>query len=237
MVGPFGGITAATLVRAVELHPQRHGHPIALTVNYVAPIADGEFDIVARVVKTNRSNQHWIVELGQDGEVKTTATAIFGLRRDTWDDTEVAPPPAPAPEDAVASAPPFGVVWFDNYDMRFVDGAMPDDGAESGSSTTTLWVRNNPPRPMDFAALASVSDIFYPRVFLRRGQFVPAGTVSITTYFHADDERLAAQGDDFVLATARAQRFSRGYFDQTAHLWGRDATLLATSHQIVYFKG
>lgn len=237
MVGPFGGITAATLVRAVELHPQRHGHPIALTVNYVAPIADGEFDIVTRVVKTNRSNQHWIVELGQDGEVKTTATAIFGLRRDTWDDTEVAPPPAPAPEDAVATAPPFGVVWFDNYDMRFVDGAMPDDGAESGSSTTTLWVRNNPPRPMDFAALASVSDIFYPRVFLRRGQFVPAGTVSITTYFHADDERLAAQGDDFVLATARAQRFSRGYFDQTAHLWGRDATLLATSHQIVYFKG
>ncbi|CQD11300.1 acyl-CoA thioesterase [Mycolicibacterium conceptionense] len=237
MVGPFGGITAATLVRAVELHPQRHGHPIALTVNYVAPIADGEFDIVTRVVKTNRSNQHWIVELGQDGEVKTTATAIFGLRRDTWDDTEVAPPPAPAPEDAVASAPPFGVVWFDNYDMRFVDGAMPDDGVESGSSTTTLWVRNNPPRPMDFAALASISDIFYPRVFLRRGQFVPAGTVSITTYFHADDERLAAQGDDFVLATARAQRFSRGYFDQTAHLWGRDATLLATSHQIVYFKG
>jgi acyl-CoA thioesterase len=237
MVGPFGGITAATLVRAVELHPQRHGHPIALTVNYVAPIADGEFDIVTRVVKTNRSNQHWIVELGQDGEVKTTATAIFGLRRDTWDDTEVAPPPAPAPEDAVASAPPFGVVWFDNYDMRFVDGAMPDDGVESGSSTTTLWVRNNPPRPTDFAALASISDIFYPRVFLRRGQFVPAGTVSITTYFHADDERLAAQGDDFVLATARAQRFSRGYFDQTAHLWGRDATLLATSHQIVYFKG
>lgn len=237
MVGPFGGITAATLVRAVELHPQRHGQPIALTVNYVAPIADGEFDIVTRVVKTNRSNQHWIVELSQDGEVKTTATAIFGLRRDTWADTEVTPPQVPAPEDTVASAPPFGVVWFDNYDMRFADGAMPDDGAESGSSTTTLWVRNNPPRPMDFAALASVSDIFYPRVFLRQGQFVPAGTVSITTYFHADDEQLAAQGVEFVLATARAQAFSRGYFDQTAHLWGRDATLLATSHQVVYFKG
>lgn len=240
MVGPFGGITAATTVRAVELHPKCHGRPIALTVNYLAPISDGEFDIVTRAVKTNRSNQHWIVELSQDGDVKTTATAIFGLRRDTWSDTEVAPPAAQGPEDITPSIPPFGVVWFDNYDMRFVDGAMPDTGgepAESGSSTTTLWVRNNPPRAMDFAALASVSDIFYPRVFLRQGQFVPAGTVSITTYFHADDDQLAAQGDDFVLATARAQRFSRGYFDQTAHLWGRDATLLATSHQIVYFKG
>lgn len=236
MVGPFGGITAATLVRAVELHPQRHGQPIALTANYLAPIADGEFDIATRVVKTNRSNQHWIVELSQDGDVKTTATAVFGLRRDTWADTEIAPPPAPAPEEVAASEPSFPVAWFKNYEMRFVDGPMPEDGAESDSSTTTLWVRNNPSRALDFAALASVSDIFYPRVFLRRGQFVPAGTVTITTYFHADDEQLAAQGDDFLLATARAHRFSGGYFDQSAQLFGRNGIPLATSHQFVYFK-
>ncbi|WP_441963749.1 acyl-CoA thioesterase [Mycolicibacterium houstonense] len=239
MVGPFGGITAATLVRAVELHPKRHGQPIALTVNYLAPIADGDFDITTRVVKTNRSNQHWIVELSQDGEPKTTATAVFGLRRKGWSDTEITAPGAPAPEDIARSVPPFGVVWFDNYDMRFVDGAMPDPGAaptESPSSTTTMWVRNNPSRPMDFAALTSVSDIFYPRVFLRHGQFVPAGTVSITVYFHADDEQLAAQGDDFVLATARAHKFSGGYFDQSAQLFGRSGVLLATSHQFVYFK-
>jgi hypothetical protein len=31
-------------------------------------------------------------------------------------------------------------------------------------------------------------------------------------------------------------RYARGYFDQTAQIWGRDATLLATSHQIVYYK-
>ncbi|CRZ16736.1 acyl-CoA thioesterase [Mycolicibacterium neworleansense] len=239
MVGPFGGITAATLVRAVELHPQRHGQPIALTVNYLAPIVDGEFDILTRCVKTNRSNQHWIVELSQDGEAKTTATAVFGLRRQGWSETEITPPAAPAPEDIVPSVPPFGVVWFDNYDMRFVDGAMPDtagEPTESASSTTTLWVRNKPSRAMDFAALASVSDIFYPRVFLRHGQFVPAGTVSITVYFHADEEQLAAQGDDFVLGTARAHRYSGGYFDQSAQLFGRSGVLLATSHQFVYFK-
>lgn len=126
MVGPFGGITAATMLRAVELNPQRHGRPIALTVNYVAPIADGDFEIKTRAVKTNRSNQHWIVELSQAGEVKTTATAIFGLRRDGWSDTEIEQPQACPPEDVERSVPPFGVVWFDNFDMRFVDGAMPD---------------------------------------------------------------------------------------------------------------
>lgn len=41
MVGPFGGITAATLLRAVELQSDVHGFPVALTVNYLAPIATG----------------------------------------------------------------------------------------------------------------------------------------------------------------------------------------------------
>lgn len=239
MVGPFGGVTAATMVRAVELHPQRHGQPIALTVNYVAPIADGEFEIVTRCVKTNRSNQHWVVELSQDGEVKTTATAVFGLRRDGWSDTEIDPPQVCPPEDIEPSVPPFSVAWFDNYDMRFVDGAMPDaanDPVESAGSTTTLWVRNNPARALDFAALTAVSDIFYPRVFLRHGRFVPAGTVTISVYFHADEPQLAAQGDDFILGTARAHQYSGGYFDQSARLFGRNGTLLATSHQFVYFK-
>ncbi len=48
MVGPFGGITAAVLMRAVEAHPERIGEPLALTVNFAAAIADGEFDIAVR---------------------------------------------------------------------------------------------------------------------------------------------------------------------------------------------
>lgn len=45
MVGPFGGITAAAMLHAIESHPDRLGEPLALTVNYAAPIADGDFDI------------------------------------------------------------------------------------------------------------------------------------------------------------------------------------------------
>src|SRR4051812_40687387 len=82
MVGPFGGITAATMLHAIELDPDVHGFPLALTVNYLAPIVDGNFEIQTRAVRTNRSNQHWFVELSQNGEVKTTATAVFGVRRE-----------------------------------------------------------------------------------------------------------------------------------------------------------
>lgn len=237
MVGPFGGITAAVMLRAVELHSDRIGEPLALTVNYAAPIADGEFDICARAARTNRTNQHWTVELRQGGDIKTTATAVFALPRDSWADTESDPPSAPAPEQMPPLDP--GLVrWTSLYDMRFVEGAMPGkNGHPNPSSTTTLWVRDAARRPVDYAALSALCDIFYPRIFLRRGGFVPSGTISLTTYFHADQGQLDALADDFVLATAHANRFAGGYFDQSAHIWSRDGVLLATTHQAVYFKG
>ncbi|WFR74270.1 thioesterase family protein [Prescottella defluvii] len=122
--------------------------------------------------------------------------------------------------------------------VRRGPGPNPDNGTDGAQpdSTSTLWVRDNPPRPLDFPALTSLCDVFYPRAFLRLGRFVPAGTVSLTVYFHADATMLAAQADDAVLGTARAQRFGKGYFDQSGEIWGRDGALLATTHQLVYFK-
>ncbi|MHA0287205.1 acyl-CoA thioesterase [Mycobacterium sp. C3-094] len=237
MVGPFGGMTAALLLRAVELQPECNGEPLALTVNFAAPIADGEFDITARCVRTNRSNQHWFVDLAQDGTVTTTATAVFGRRRDTWSDTEKPMPSVPAPEELPERGLPPMIAWARNYDMRFIDGAVPAKGAApADSSTTMLWARDRHGRPLDFAALTAASDIFYPRVYLRLGAPTPAGTISLTTYFHATGTELASAGGGFVLGCASANRFSGGYFDQSAEIWSRSGTLLATTHQIVYFK-
>jgi acyl-CoA thioesterase len=235
MVGPFGGVTAATLLRAAEMRPDRIGEPLALTVNFAAPIADGEFDISLRPARTNRTNQHWIAELSQQGDVKTTATMVFGVRRDTWSDNETRMPTVVQPEGLATSGPP--LTWVSRYDTRYVENPFPAEGsAPSQSSRTTLWVRDAHQRDLDFAALAAMSDIFYPRVFLRRGKFSPAGTISLTTYFHANGQELEELGGDFVLGSAHANRFTDGYFDQSAHVWARDGVLLASTHQIVYFK-
>ena len=32
-IGPYGGITAAQMVQAVMVHPQRLGEPVAFTIN------------------------------------------------------------------------------------------------------------------------------------------------------------------------------------------------------------
>ena len=64
----------------------------------------------------------------------------------------------------------------------------------------------------------------------------PAGTVSMTVYFHADSAQLSATGSDYLLGQAQGQAYRNGFFDQTGQLWNRQGQLLANTHQIVYFK-
>ncbi|MCV7194591.1 acyl-CoA thioesterase [Mycolicibacterium brumae] len=237
MVGPFGGVTAAVLTRAIETHPDVLGDPLALTVNYAAPIVDGPFELALNPVRTNRTNQHWIVELRQDGETKTTATAVFGVHRDSWADTEAVMPSVPAPEQLPRGAQEFPI-WLSRFDLRFAAGPFPQTvGQASPSSQSLLWVRDAEGRALDYAALSAAADMFFPRIYLRTGQLIPAGTISLTTYFHASRAELEEVGADFVLGAASANRFSRGFFDQSATVWSRGGTLLASTHQLVYFKG
>ena len=242
MVGPYGGITAAVLVQAIHNHPARLGDITLLTVNYASGVAAGAFHITATPVRTNRSTQHWVLSLEQAGpegspEVVITATAMTALRRETWDQNDMPMPPVPAPSDLERRNMTGAMEWLNRYDMRFVQGAIPDDWDGAGThSLTQLWVRDEQPRALDFASLAAMSDVFYPRVWLRRATRVPAGTVSMTIYFHASAGQLADNGANFLLAQAQGQAYRHGFFDQTAQLWAQDGTLLVTSHQLVYFK-
>jgi acyl-CoA thioesterase len=239
MVGPFGGVTAAQALAAVMQHPQRLGEPVALTVNFAAALADGPFTIHARPARTNRSTQHWTIEVRQGDEVFVTATAFTALRRPTWSSSsETQMPQAPRPSDVPAPGKRGRVEWINRYDMRFIEGGFPGEwnGAETPSSRTRLWVRDAPARPLDFLSLTALSDIFFPRIWRRRATLVPIGTVSMTVYFHAGSEQLAAVGNGWLLGQAQAQSFFNGYFDQTAQLWSEAGDVLATTHQVVYYK-
>lgn len=247
MIGPFGGITAAAVLNAVMQQPQRLGEPISLTVNFAAAMAAGAYTVHARPARTNRSTQHWIVELSQTDaagqtQTNTTATVVTAARRPTWSASDSPMPGVPA-ADRVARAvlPPGTVEWLHRYEVRPILGPIPDrwDGqAHDGEhgSLTRMWLRDDPPRQPDFPSLAALADVFFPRVWLRRATRVPAGTVSMTVYFHADSRLLADSGGGFLLAEARAQAFRNGFFDQTGLLWNDQGMLLCSTHQIVYYK-
>jgi acyl-CoA thioesterase len=236
MVGPFGGITAAVVLQAVMQHPQLLGNPVSLTVNFCAGVAEGAFEVLAQPARTNRSTQHWQMQLLQAGQVVITATAVTATRRSSFSSNETPMPNMPAPQQVPPAEHP-RLEWPKRYDMRPISGGLPTvwDGAE-GDTLTQMWVRDAQERPLDFVSLAAIADTFFPRVFLRRRTFVPIGTVSMTVYFHADAAELAAVGVGYVLGQAKAQCFFNGFFDHTAQLWSESGTLLATTHQVVYYK-
>jgi len=236
MVGPFGGVIGSTLLNAILTHPQLLGEPVSLTIHYAAPIADGGFSIRTRAMRTNRSTQHWLIELLQDDQVVTFATAVTAKRRDTWSTTDAPFPQVPAAETLEPTHALSQIPWTSCYEMRFVDGVFDDLDSREHPSQTRVWIRDQPARPLDFLSLAGLCDAFFPRVFIRRNSRVPIGTVALTTYFHADAEQLAAQGSDPILGVARGLHFGKGFFDQSAEMWSAQGELLATSHQVVYFK-
>jgi acyl-CoA thioesterase len=237
MVGPYGGITAAQALQAVLLHPQRLGEPVSLTVNYCAAVSDGAFEVHARPVRTNRSTQHWVIELRQADGVVMTGSAVTAVRRETWGVDEEPMPTCPPPQDCPVPEVQTPLPFTRSFEFRLVSGHWPGVWDGSGdNSLTRQWVRDKPPRPLDFASLACLSDIFFPRLFIRRATLVPVGTVSMTVYFHAGSAQLQRAGDGYLLGQARAQAFRNGFFDQTSQLWDRHGVMLVSTHQIVYYK-
>lgn len=236
MVGPFGGTIAALLLRAALDHPAREGQPVALTVNFCAALAKGAFTIAARRARTNRSTQHWTMELVQaDGTVAATGTALFGARPETFAHRPATPPEAP-PFETLPRFPGGISEWIGRYDMRFAEGGLGGKGEEPGPARSLLWIANDPPRPLDFPGLAALCDIFFGRIIHVRRRMVPFGTISMTAYFHATEDDLTATGAAPVLGLADARIFDRGFHDQSAELWTPDGRLLATSHQLVYYR-
>ena len=239
MVGPFGGTTAAVVLQSVLQHPELLGAPVALTVNYAAahsrPARSRSRPLP---VRTNRSTQHWTVQMSQaDAEGSrrstTTGTAFTALRRETWGASDLPMPEVPRPSDGRAPEHRPGERGLARPATRC--------GRSAAAIPAELGRQRRPQRDPHVAArrrrrgrstspaLAAMSDMFYPRVWLRRATPVPVGTVSITTYFHADAAQLAEVGAGYLLGRAHGQQFRNGYFDQAAQLWSEAGR--AAGHQ------
>jgi acyl-CoA thioesterase len=235
MVSPYGGVTAAVMMQAMLDHPERRGSPLSFTINYIAPIDAGDYVIETELVRANRSSQHWSIRLlqGDPGRVLAQVIAICALRRETWSHVEATRPDVPPAEQCEVAPPRKATGFLQRYEFRLVRGKP---FAANEDSLSHVWVADNPPRPLDFASLTALCDSFLPRIFLRRPEFVPIGTVSINIYFHAGEEALARQGAAPLLGVAQAQAFSDGHFDHHGHLWSTDGELVATTQQLVWYK-
>lgn len=237
--GPFGGVTAATLLRAVLGRADRIGDPCAVTVNFTAAIARGPFEVTVRPVRTGRSVQHWYVEIRQGEVVAANATIVCARRTAGWAHQPATAPVAPPPETVAAMPTEGRNAFVGQFEFRFVDGALvpaaqPDEPPRSARSC--LWLNNAQPRDWDFIGLVAFCDLFFGRIYHVKGTIFPIATVSMTAYFHVGAEELAALGDAPLLGVADANVFHAGFFDQMAQLWSAGGRLIATTTQIVTYR-
>lgn len=234
-ISPYGGITVATVLNALLLHPKRLGDPLAMTVNFAGAIQKGDFVVRVRAARTGRSTQHWTFELlqGESAEPMITGTAVFATARETWSDTESQMPEVPTPEALPIAPAALHIPFLQRYAMRYVDG---NPLAGGPSSLTRCWMSDVPPRRLDFPSLAAFCDSFIPRLFVRMGAPRPVATVTLSINFHVDAAALAAEQGTSTFTQARANAFNRGYYDQEALLWSESGRLLATTQQLVWYR-
>jgi len=239
MAGPFGGWTAAILLNAVMLDERRLADPIALTVNYCAAILAEPFVIEAKLQRGGRTTQHWSLELKQEGAVAATASVVCGVRKPVWSHAAARASEAPRwdalPRASMAERPE----WTRRYYMRFAAGGLDDfpraDG-EIRSARSLVWLQDFPARPLDFPALAALSDAFFVRIMVARGTWQPMATVTLTSYFHLGDEELRALGAAPLLGEADGAVFRGGFADQSCSLWSEDGRLVANGVQATWYK-
>lgn len=239
MAGPFGGWTAAVLLNAIMLDERRLADPIALTINYCAAIASTPFVIETKLQRGGRTTQHWSLELKQEGAVAATASVVCGLRKPVWSHQPTKAPEAPKREGLPLSSTAKRPEWTKRYDMRFATGSLADYPRADGqirNARSLVWLKDEPPRRLDFPALAALSDAFFVRIMIARGTWQPMATVTLTTYFHVSSEELQALGAAPLLGEADAATFRQGFADQSCSLWSEDGRLVANGVQATWYK-
>ena len=239
--GPFGGYTAALLMKAVMDDARLLGPPVAQTVNFCAPISKGAFEIAVILQRSGKATQHWSLELRQQGVVAATASIVCANRRATFSHSIGRPPEAPPAAEVSSLVGDGRLPWLSSYDFKFVEGGPrfgkgPRADGDLGGSRTLLWLKDKPDRPLDYVALSALCDCFILRLVQMRGTLPPMSTVSMTSYFHATPDELATQGTQHLLGVADAKRFHANFHDQSMELWSADGRLMASGVQTVWYK-
>jgi len=161
--GRLAASAAAQALNGVLQHPERLGDPVSLTVNFCAALAEGPFTVMARAARTNRSTQHWTIEIQQGDAIVVTGTAVTAVRRESLGVDEethaLCPPPAEVPPPQVMAPMEF----VKRYEQLPVTGQLPVVWDGSGhSSLTQISVRDEPASPPGLCVAGLHRPMFSP---------------------------------------------------------------------------
>lgn len=232
ITGMFGGWTAGVLLGAVTQTADGTALPSVMTVSYVGAVPPGD-EVVVTVddLGGGRSINQWRAEVRPMAEDAVLASAVVAMtsRRPSPPHRQLQMPDTPDPDslERIHAPSPQG----DHSDLRIATGEY-----GSGDTRSTMWVRDVSGQPIDHLRLAYFADQYAPRSFFFAGGPGPSATISMSVYFHATAEEIAAVGDDYILNEATGTRAEQSTSGQQANLWRKDGTLLVTTEQLCWYR-
>ena len=168
----------------------------------------------------------------QDGRLIATALSSYAAERPGPDFDERPMPeirPPSMARDTQAYRPEFAFPFADSVVVQERLGPSVFS-APDGPMDRVGWVGFATPRPIDGAALLTLTDTGMMAWWVRLERMHLTATLDHTTHFRTD---LVTVDADFVLIRSRTGLVRGGYLDWDADVWAPDGTLLCQSRQML----
>lgn len=236
----YGGLVAAMLLARAEAlvgAPERRLR--TANVVFVGPVAPGPARCDAEVLRAGSSATTVSGRIVQDGEVRATLIATFGVARETSVTVRAQAPAPQIPSPADVEPVPYvaGVMpeFFQHVELRFATGSPPFTGADEAAFGG--WMRfRQPPARFGDRELVALADAWPPGVAPLFHGPAPMSTLSWTFDLLGDPPATADPSAHWQY-DVRTIAAAGGYGQTTARIWDAQGALRALSRQtIAYFR-
>ena len=124
-IGPFGGWSAALLLKSVLAMPQARGAPLALDAVFMGPIDGGALETRVFALRQNRSVGFWRAELWQHDRMCAHAQVTLSSPRTGATLQDVRFPQVPSPDTVQTYVNPrTPVPWIEQYVFKPATGLL-----------------------------------------------------------------------------------------------------------------
>jgi acyl-CoA thioesterase len=229
--GAFGGLVLGALVRAMEAAQQDPARTLrGLSAELCAPALVGPAAIQVDVLRRGNGVTTCAARLHQEGEVRASATAVFGQRR-SQDRAQHLAAPQPPPWREVGAMPadtPFIPRFAAHFEYRPCGPPPFQGGTEARASG---WIRQRRPSPsigpLEIVALA---DAWWPAQFSVETMPRPMATLSFSLQLGPGTQGLSPEAPLYHRASVLGA--SEGFVIESRELWTEDGALVAHNQQL-----
>ena len=234
----FGGWLLSAGVAALEGIIDPGSEVISVSATFPSPASSGTANIDTTLIRKGSRTSFWRVSISAsegsgeqflcaDMTVSTGRSKTDeGFARESLNTVQV--------DDAVAQdLTGVGPKWLQFVDMRQVEG-MPFQ--RNPEPLTKSWIRLKDGRPNDVKSLLLFADSPMPRTFFTTDSVRVGSTVSFSFYMLVPQLEIQSSEGDWFLVETNSDSVQYGSYEQTVRLWSSVGQLIATSHQMAFFR-